>query len=329
MREQFNEKLALNAANKIMLNRINDILVDYRQQGYVLTLRQAYYQLVSRDVIPNNAKEYAKLSKLLTIGRMAGIVDWASIEDRGRQPRIPYWVRGVKHALEDTVDQYRLNRQKGQETYVEVCIEKDALSSIFYRVTDKYHVNLLVNKGYSSCSAMHDIYERIAGAYQNGAKKCTILYFGDHDPSGIDMIRDVQDRVGEMLARGHHNSKVNELVEEAGGLFDLEDETPDVSSIFKVKQLALNMDQIKQYNPPENPAKITDPRAKGYIERFGDSSWELDALRPQVLAELCKKGIEKEIDLNLFEEVVEKEEHQKEIITTFKNTYEPEEGEDE
>lgn len=331
MIEAFKARLALNPANKVMLNRINDILVEYRQQRYILTLRQAYYQLVSRDVIPNNAKEYAKLSDLLTKGRMAGIVDWASIEDRGRKPRLPYYVQGVKHALEDTVDQYRLNRQEGQPTYVEVCIEKDALSSIFSRVTSRYHVNLLVNKGYSSCSAMYDIYQRIAEAYQNGAQKCVILYFGDHDPSGIDMIRDVNSRVGEMLAKGDNKDLIAQRMEEAGSYLEEEDDDayiPDISPVFQVKQLALNMAQIRQFNPPENPAKITDPRAKKYIEKFGDKSWELDALRPQVLAELCEKGIRAEIDTEIYDQMVEKEEEQKEIITKFKDSYEEDEEDD-
>lgn len=331
MIEAFKARLALSPDNKIRLNQINDILVDYRRQGYVLTLRQAYYQLVSRDVIPNNAKEYAKLSDLLTKGRMAGVVDWASIEDRGRQPKIPYYVSGVKNALEDTVDQYRLDRQEGQENYVEVCIEKDALSSIFSRVTNKYHVRLLVNKGYSSCSAMYDIYQRIADAYTNGAKRATILYFGDHDPSGIDMIRDVNHRVSEMLVKGDNKDTIEQLMEEAGDYLNEEDDDeyiPDISPVFKVRQIALNMEQIRQYRPPENPAKITDPRAKGYIAKYGNKSWELDALRPQALATLCSEAIEEEIDVDVYQEMMDKEKEQKAIITKFKDEYKEEDEDD-
>ena len=78
----------LSAANKVRLDDINLIVVEYQNQGYKLTLRQLYYQLVSRDIIPNVLTEYAKLSKLLKEGRMAGIVDWSAIEDR---LRVPYW----------------------------------------------------------------------------------------------------------------------------------------------------------------------------------------------------------------------------------------------
>lgn len=312
-REAFKESLHMSPSNKKLLGTVNEILDEYKSEGYILTLRQAYYQLVSRDIIPNTTKEYAKLSILLTKGRMAGIVDWAAIEDRGRQPKIPYYVAGVRDALDDTYSQYRIDRQKDQKTYVEVCVEKDALSSIFYRVTEEYHVRLMVNKGYSSCSAMYAVYQRILNAYRNGANNCTILYFGDHDPSGIDMIRDVNERVGEMLMNGDYRYLIDEKLEEVGG--------EDVEHIFQVKQLALNMKQIRKYSPPENPAKITDPRAKGYIERFGNKSWELDALKPQVLAKLCTDGIEEEIDTELYQEMVEKEEAQKEVIKEFMENY--------
>ncbi len=119
-------------------------------------------------------------------------------------------------------------------------------------------------------------------------------------------------------------------MEEAGDFLEQDEDgemgddyVPDIASVFKVKQLALNMEQIRQYNPPENPAKITDPRAKGYIAKYGNKSWELDALRPQVLAELCRKGIEEEIDVDLFEETCDKEKKQKTAITKFMEEYQP------
>lgn len=302
MKEKFRDKAGLSKENLVLLNTINSIIEEYKADGYTLSLRQSYYQLVSRNIIANNVKEYAKLSTLLTKGRMAGIVDWSAIEDRGRVPKIPYSVTGVEDALQDTYTQYRIDRQKGQKNYIEVLIEKDALSSIFKRVTDEYHIRLLVNKGYSSCSAMYSLYLRIVNAYMVGAKKATIIYFGDHDPSGKDMIRDVYDRVIEML----QNSNYPLICKD---------------KCFDIIPVALTMEQVKHYNPPENPAKITDPRAKGYIKEFGNKSWELDALSPKVLAQLTKDTIENLIDLDLYNSVVAEEQKQKNIILNFKNTY--------
>ena len=270
MKEQFIDNLKLSKSNKIVLNTINDILEEYVSDGYTLTLRQLYYQLVSRDIIPNNDKEYAKLSNILKQGRMAGIVDWASIEDRVRQPKLPYWVQGINEAIDDTISQYRLNRMYGQSNKIEIWVEKDALSNVLYRVSSKYHINLMVNRGYSSVSAMYDAYKRL----NNGD---IILYFGDHDPSGMDMIRDVHERLQE---------------------FGLE---------ILVKPVALTMNQILKFSPPPNPAKISDPRAKWYIKEYGNVSWELDALPPKELIRLAENSVLDFIDVELYNSIIEKE----------------------
>ncbi len=112
MIEQFRNSLHLNKKNILMLDVINGIIEEYLAQGYKLTLRQLYYQLVSRDIIPNRVQEYAKLSTLLVKGRMVGVVDWSAIEDRTRVPYLPYWAEDVPDAINDLINYYRINRQK-------------------------------------------------------------------------------------------------------------------------------------------------------------------------------------------------------------------------
>jgi len=185
-------------ANKERLSIINGIIEEYQEQGYVLTLRQLYYQLVSRDVVPNKQSEYSKLSTLLKEGRMAGIVDWEAIEDRLRKPSSPASFENPEEILKAAINQYALPRQAGQKTYVEVWVEKDALSGVLKRVTEKYHVPILVNRGYSSASAMFDSYQRFKDAHEEG-KAVKILYLGDYDPSGMDMIRDIRERTLEFI----------------------------------------------------------------------------------------------------------------------------------
>jgi hypothetical protein len=280
MKEQFRDEIHLNKSNLALLQTINGIIEEYHAQGYKLTLRQLYYQLVSRDIIPNKTEEYAKLSTVLVKGRMAGIVDWDAIEDRIRKPYLPYWSKDLPGALDDLIRQYRLNRQESQPTYTEVWVEKDALSGVLKRVTEEFHVRLMVNRGYSSASAMYDAYNRIRRASDRG-QEIVILYLGDHDPSGMDMIRDISSRLEEFGV------------------------SPTVSAI------ALTDEQIEKYNPPPNPAKVTDPRAKDYISRYGPTSWEVDALRPDVLHKLVTDSITNIIDLESFEEV--KHQEQKDI----------------
>lgn len=281
----------MSKANKKRLEIINGIIEEYQQDGYVLTLRQLYYQLVTRDVIPNKQSEYSKLSSLLKEGRMAGMVDWDAIEDRLRKPSKPSSFNSPEDILRAAINQYALPRQEGQGVYIEVWVEKDALSGVLKRVTEKYHIPILVNRGYSSASAMFDSYQRFKLAYENN-QSIKILYLGDYDPSGIDMIRDIRDRIIE-FAMGEFE-------------WDNKDDAMDYFG-FSVTPIALTREQINQYNPPPNPAKITDPRAKDFIEKHGKTSWEVDALRPEVLNQLLDDAIKENIDQDAFDEVVERE----------------------
>jgi len=298
MKKAFREKLHMSQANKERLELINQIIEQYKQQGYRLTLRQLYYQLVSKDIIPNRVNEYAKLSTLLVKGRMAGHVDWDAIEDRLRRPKLPYLVNDIPDAINDTIEQYRLDRMREQDSYIEVWVEKDALSNVLYRVTQKYGIRLMVNRGYSSCTAMHDAYKRFRFAERKN-KDLFILYLGDFDPSGLDMIRDVTDRQEEF------------------GVY------PDITHI------AITRAQIDKYSPPPNPAKVTDPRAKDYIREHGDTSWEVDALNPEILHNLLITKIESLIDLDKYNEILEQEKEDKEELKKIMKKYREDETDEE
>lgn len=288
MKIAFRKDLHLSKANKVRLNQINTIIEEYRLQGYKLTLRQLYYQLVSRDIIPNNVKEYSKIGNILTKGRMGGIVDWEAIEDRVRVPDLPYFCDDVEDAISDTINYYRKDRQEGQKNYVEMWVEKDALSNILREKTHDYHIRLMVNRGYSSCTAMYDSFQRFAMAVKR-SQTPHILYLGDHDPSGLDMIRDISDRL-----------------EEFG--------TP-----LEVKSIALTMPQIELYNPPPNPAKLTDPRAKWYVKEFGNTSWEVDALNPQTLHEVIDRELIKLVDMKMVNAIKKQEVYDKNEMKSLPN----------
>ena len=301
MKQSFRDGLHLNKKNEELLETINEIIEEYSMQGYKLTLRQLFYQLVSRDIIPNEQKEYAKLSTILTKGRMGGFVDWSAIEDRNRVPYIPYSVDGIEEAIEDTIDQYRLDRQEGQKIHIELWVEKDALSGVLKRITEEYHIKLIVNKGYSSTSAMYDAYKRFSKKIKDG-KKVVVLYLGDHDPSGLDMIRDIHQRTCEFL--------IGDSVDPLG-----DDEIPN----FQVKPIGLTMKQIKKFNPPPNPAKLKDPRGTGYIEKYGEVAWEVDALNPETLHKLVRENVEKLIDTGLFNKSLKQEEKDKKELKEMLN----------
>jgi hypothetical protein len=172
-------------------------------------------------------------------------------------------------------------------------VEKDALSAVLRRAVEPYGCRLMVNRGYSSTTAMHDAFKRFIEPWEQG-QAVNILYLGDHDPSGMDMVRDISARV-ETFVRG--STEVNE------------NRAP-----FEIERLALTMDQIEEYDPPPNPAKVKDPRAEAYIAEFGPVSWEVDALPPEVLNSLVEHGIQRMIDLDAFDASREQERKERQTL---------------
>ncbi len=263
--------------SRALLKKIDEILQSYDAQGYRLTLRQLYYQMVSRDFIPNSVKSYSNIGNLISNARLAGLIDWNMIEDRVRVAQSRYHWESPADILRASSRSYYRDHWADQDEYVEVWCEKDAVSNILQPVCERLDVTFMANRGYSSQSAMYEAYLRLQERMDDD-KEVSIIYFGDHDPSGIDMTRDIADRLGIFMYG-------------EGERFE------------KVERVALNMDQVKMYDPPENPAKSTDSRFAGYVEEYGESSWELDALEPSVLSSLVEEAITAHLDFDKFEEV--------------------------
>jgi len=262
-----------------MLRIAQEIIDEFEADGYILTLRQLYYQFVARDLIENSQRAYSRLGALISSGRLSGNVSWAAIEDRTRRAATqPNW-DSPGDIIKSAAYGFNLDRWEGQDTRVEIWVEKEALAGVFSRVAQELGVTLLSCRGYLSASAMYSAAERAWNANQEHMN-FQILHFGDHDPSGMDMTRDIQDRM-ELFCSG---SGVYVNNPRSTGF------TPD--AVCRVDRVALNMDQIREYNPPPNPAKLTDTRSHGYIQEYGKSSWELDALEPRVLADLAKARVQ-------------------------------------
>jgi len=264
-----------NQESLIRIEQCKKIISRYLGQGLRLTLRQLYYQLVTSNVIINEEKQYKKLSSLVSNARLSGLIDWNAIEDRIRQPHRVSEFSDLGDLIETAVSSYRLPRWRGQDYYAELWVEKDALAGVLKPLAREFHVTMMVNRGYSSQSAMYDS----ANRFRNYEEKQLILaYIGDHDPSGEDMVRDIQDRLN---------------------MFEVN---------VEVKKIALTIDQVQEHNLPPNPAKMDDPRYQKYEMEHGNESWEVDALPPEVLVQLIQDFFHGIIDSEKMQEVIDKEE---------------------
>jgi len=291
MRELFVER-SFSATSMGTIGIVNRILDEYRRQGFRLSLRQLYYQLVARDYIPNTQRSYKNLGNLVSNARQAGLVDWEMIEDRGRSTEaLAHW-KNPAQIVESAAYSFRIDKWEDQPWHIEAMVEKDALSGVLGPVCRQLDIGITANKGYSSSSTMYDIGRRLRWKADEGKKIC-VLYLGDHDPSGIDMTRDVEERL-LMYSRLRN---------------------------IEVVRLALNWDQVEMWQPPENPAKEADARFQAYAREFGESSWELDAVEPRQLAELVREAVNQRMDDELWAEAVERENEMKSELQAFVDRY--------
>lgn len=284
-----------------LIEQCNDIIAEYIADDLKLTLRQLYYQLVSRDVIPNTLASYNKLGNTVNDARLAGMIDWNSIEDRTRNlASIGHW-SSPENIIAACANSYHVDKWEDQPCRPEVWIEKEALAGVFERACFGLDVPYLSCRGYTSQSEMWGAAMRYVPWLKSGKRVC-IFHFGDHDPSGIDMTRDIEDRLRLFVT--HHV-----------GL--------QKSFKLQIKRIALNMDQVEQYNPPENPAKVTDTRFANYEAEFGDKSWELDALNPRTLTALVRDEILAIRDQDLWNDQIEREANDRAQLKVVSDNWEP------
>lgn len=284
MRERF-EDINFQAKTLKVIEAANQIIASYQAQGFKLTLRQLYYQFVSRDLIANKQTEYKRLGGIIDQGRKAGLIDWSAIEDRTRNLEKSSVWSSPQSILSAVADQYAEDWWLSQDSYVEVWIEKDALTGVIEPVCGEYQVPYFACRGYVSQSEMYDAAQRLKKIGRSG-RAPIILHLGDHDPSGMHMTVDNAERLDKFM-RGWG---------------------------IDVRRLALNRDQIDQYDPPPNPAKDTDSRFVAYEAEHGDQSWELDALEPTVIDGLIRDALTDIIDPDPWERAQKKQEANKQAL---------------
>lgn len=264
------------------IEQANAIIAEMRAEGYTLTVRQLYYQFVARDLLENTMQNYKNLAAMVDNGRKAGLIDWDAIEDRTRYLREIQAYDGPAHFLRRQAQRYYAEALwRDQEAYCEVWIEKDALVGVVERPALEWRVPYFACRGYASSSELYEAGKRLARKRAAG-KRVVIFHLGDHDPSGLNM-SDVNRDSLRQFAR---------------------------TNGVELRRLALNYDQVEEYDPPPNPAKDTDARFGGYAEIMRDvhgyeeddeiPSWELDALNPSTIDGIVRAAIEEIVDADKF-----------------------------
>lgn len=279
---------------RALIDQANVIIAEYTDRGFQLTVRQLYYQFVSRDWLKNTSQNYERLASVVDDARKAGLIDWSAIIDRTRFLRKIPDFSDPQTFLESVKKQYCEDVWRDQDYYAEVWIEKDALLGVVEGACNELRIPYFACRGYPSSSELYRAAKRLKRK-RNAGKWPIVFYLGDHDPSGLHM----------------GTSNAPDLVQMFGRSNDIE-----------IKMIALSRDQIDEYDPPPNYAKESDARYNWYNFTTGlDECWELDALDPGVIDELIRSNVEGILDRPAFDKAFEAEQANRDILYNAINSW--------
>ena len=235
---------------------IREAILVVLEAGFPMTLRQLFYKLVSTRVIPKTEAEYDNtVGRLVKEMRLSGQLPWRWITDNTRGQRKVRTSSSLEGALEDTARFYRRDIWDDQPEYVEIWCEKDAISGVLWPVVAEWHVPLMITRGYPSLSFMYETAATISAVN----RRVHIAYLGDWDPSGLDIQRNVEERLREFA--------------------------PEVDLDFR--RLAVTPAQVREFGLLTRPTKTTDSRAKG----FRGESVDVDAIDSNQLRGMVEEFI--------------------------------------
>jgi len=265
-----------------LLAQVQKIMGSY---DFALTLRQIYYQLVAKQIIPNEQRYYKKLSRICVAGRDEGILSEEGFADRLREvDKLSSWV-DLNEFMETVRRSYHKDKWQNQDRYLEIWTEKDALRGVLSQVTYQYDVSLMVARGQLSRTAIYEASKRYK---TKSDKECYLYYCGDFDPSGLSIYDSIKKRLG------------------------------DFGISINFERIALTEEQIEKYKLPSDPGKKSDPNYNKFVSLYdSDMVVELDSLPPDVLRDIIKDCITKNINNGLLAQVQEEEEAEKVSLNKF------------
>jgi hypothetical protein len=265
-------------ATKAEVERRRESLYEIVSAMRPMTVRQAFYQASVRGIVEKSEAGYTKVQTDLVVMRKSGEMPFDWLADNTRWQRKPRSFDSVEQALQETARFYRKRLWADADAYVEVWLEKDALSGVVFPVTALYDVPLMVARGYASLSFLHSAAEAISGL----DVPVYIYHLGDFDPSGVNAGEKIEETLREMA--------------------------PDADINFT--RLAVTPGQIEVWDLPTRPTKTSDTRAKG----FGAISVELDAIEPDALRTLVRLAIEDHLPPHQFKVLKAAEDSERTLI---------------
>lgn len=318
MKEAFIRK-RFNTKSRSLLSKIAEIVESYAADGYDLSLRQLYYLLAGAGHLKKSGEEgkkaYKNLGNLVSDARLAGLIDWDMIRDRGRVPSIPGRSEDIPKIVEGMKWHFKVDMWANQNCYVECFVEKQSLDNVLEPLCWQLDIPFSSNKGYSSSSAYYDASKRFLRAANMG-KELHLIYLGDHDPSGVDMTRDTDDRF-TLFVESTQTGEIFQDAQTTAQIVAHVDPRP-----IQIHRVALNMQQVRDMRLIPGFGNDKDSRMGDYYRQFGTKNiWELAAVEPRTMVGIVRDAVEALIDPETWDEDKAREDKGRADLQAFADSY--------
>lgn len=270
------------AATRELLEQVQAVLRQY-QSHLPVTNRQVFYRLVAAYGFEKSEAAYERLGNVLNRARRAGLVPWSAIRDDGfHRGRHTGWssLGEFRETVAAWVEEYRVDRQAGQERRLAVWCEAGGMVPQLERVASEYSVPVFSSGGFDSVTAKHDKSEQFAAM-----GRVLVLHVGDHDPSGVHVF-------------GSLDEDVRAFCSELGGQVEF-------------RRLAVLPDHVAEFGLETSPPKASDRRA------FDGETVQAESLPPDVLASIVRHAVEGELDMEAYAEALDLEREQRSQLAAW------------
>lgn len=292
---------------------------------YAMTLRQLYYAAVSAGVIPKVEASYSRLKRIMRDRREDGLTPWGWLVDHTRSVFEPRTWDGIEGLLQDSARLYRRDLMRQQRVAIQVWAESDSIGSVITQVTDRYCIPTFIGRGYAARGYLWNA-ARDACAAHGTDKRVHILHIGDHDPSGVDIFRDVEETLRlystAINFEGWSVTETRRFLDrriradgvspddDVFGATEWQRELEFWTEWLEFERLALTADQIEEHQLPVRPLKASDARTAKFT---GVGSVEVEALPVDVLLAIVEAAILARIDVRALEAAKLAEESERDI----------------
>ena len=259
-------------------------IVEVLEQDNPQSVRHVFYRMTDPrlpEPVEKTEAGYRQVQQRLALMRRSGHIPYGWITDATRSGSHVNTFSSPGEFLQRVSSLYRGNPWADCDQYCEVWTESRSLAGVVQGLCSELAVSLYPAGGFASMTLLYDAAQYIEQRASD-KESAVVFYVGDYDPAGVLIDQSIEQELREHLPDG----------------FPLE-----------FQRIAVNEDQVIEYDLPTKPRKASDARRLDITETV-----EAEAMPAATLRELLRSSIEGLLPDGAVEDMDQTDEEEREGI---------------